>query len=280
MHPGVYVDHTGELSWLQRAWAAVLFADPAALCHDSAIRVADAPERRAGADSVIHVAIDRTREVAALDGVRFHLLARLDAKARWNLSPPRVRIEEAVLDVAAEASSDTHAINRLAHAVQSRHTTAGRLLTALERRPRIARRAFLTSVLGDIGQGTCSVLEHGYLDRVERPHGLPTARRQVRASSHGPIYRDVDYEDHRLVVELDGRLFHDNAVARDQDLDRDLDAVVDGRTTVRLGWGQVFGRPCATAVKVGSLLQQRGWTGRPLPCAACTLTAPGISVAG
>src|ERR1700712_431846 len=38
VHPGVYVNHTGELTWLQRAWAAVLFAWPAALCDESALR--------------------------------------------------------------------------------------------------------------------------------------------------------------------------------------------------------------------------------------------------
>ena len=43
VHPGVYVNHTGELTWLQRAWAAVLFAWPAALSHDSALRAADGP---------------------------------------------------------------------------------------------------------------------------------------------------------------------------------------------------------------------------------------------
>ena len=38
VHPGVYVNHTGELTWLQRAWAGVLFAWPAALSHESALR--------------------------------------------------------------------------------------------------------------------------------------------------------------------------------------------------------------------------------------------------
>lgn len=38
MHPGVYVDHTGGLSWIQRAWVGVLAVWPAALCHTSALR--------------------------------------------------------------------------------------------------------------------------------------------------------------------------------------------------------------------------------------------------
>jgi len=65
-----------------------------------------------------------------------------------------------------------------------------------------------------------------------------------------------------VVVELDGRLFHDAATGRDRDLERDLDTATDGRSTVRLGWGQVFERPCSTAAKVGRLLQLAGWSGR------------------
>jgi hypothetical protein len=38
VHPGVFVDHTGPLTWRQHAWAAVLYAGPAALCAQSALR--------------------------------------------------------------------------------------------------------------------------------------------------------------------------------------------------------------------------------------------------
>ncbi|WP_148615571.1 type IV toxin-antitoxin system AbiEi family antitoxin domain-containing protein [Nocardioides rubriscoriae] len=271
--PGVYVNHTGDLSWRQRAWVAVLALEPAALCHRSALRADDGPGR-VPVDEVIHVAVDRTRSPAAPPGVRLHHLARLDDKVRWSASPPRVRAEHAVLDVASEAADDLAAIAALADAVQARRTTAARLATTLATRERIARRAFLDGVLADVAAGTCSVLEHGYLTRVERPHGLPVAKRQVADSSRGPLYRDVEYAPARLRVELDGRLFHDNAQARDLDLDRDLDSALDGHLTVRLGWGQVHGRPCTTARKVGTLLQQRGWEGRPIPCPHCA----GVSV--
>lgn len=68
-----------------------------------------------------------------------------------------------------------------------------------------------------------------------------------------------------MVVELDGRLFHDAATGRDRDLERDLDTATDGRSTVRLGWGQVFERPCTTAAKVGRLLQLAGLVGGGSP---------------
>lgn len=37
VHRGVYVAHTGHLSWEQRAWAAILCFWPAALSHGSAL---------------------------------------------------------------------------------------------------------------------------------------------------------------------------------------------------------------------------------------------------
>lgn len=266
VRPGVYVNHTGELTWLQRAWAEVLNAWPAALSHRSAIRVAHRPTQFLGGSGPIHVAVARTRSLDQPDGVRLHRVADLAAKVQWNQGVPRVRIEHAVLDVAAEARDEFEAISTLADAVQGRLTQTTRIQAALATRSRIARRDFLDGALADIGSGTCSVLEHGYLDRVERPHGLPRARRQLKESERGPLYRDADYEDYGVLVELDGRLFHDNAEARDADLDRDLDATIDGRVTVRLGWGQVFRRACTTAGKVAQLLQQHGWGGDvPVP---------------
>ncbi|MDT0203738.1 hypothetical protein [Nocardioides sp. AE5] len=271
VHPGVYVAHTGALTWHQRSWAAVLAAWPAALSHDSALRAANGPGRRDGAgEGLLHVAIGPGRKVVVPEGVVLHRTAHLSSRVHWNRSPPRMRIEEAALDVAAAASSDFDAVAVLAQVVSERQTTAARLLKALAGRERIARRRFLERVLTDVAQGTCSVLEHGYLTRVERPHGLPVAVRQAIDLSRGTLYRDVLYEEFDQVVELDGRIFHSGAHRRDVDLDRDLDAAVDGLATVRAGWGQVHLRACRTAARIALLLQRRGWDGEPRTCPACT----------
>jgi hypothetical protein len=278
VHPGVFVDHTGPLTWRQRAWAAVLFAWPAALCGASALRADDGPGRRDRVDEhgPIHVAVDRDRSVRPPAEVVVHRLADLDGKARWNLSPPRLRVEEALLDVAAAARDEFRAIAVLADAVQARRTTAPRIRSALDGRTRIARRRFLADVLTDIAEGACSTLEQGYLTRVERAHGLPPALRQalVRNPS-GTVLRDVDYEEFGLLVELDGRLFHDSAAARHRDLGRDLDSAVAGGTTVRLGWGQVFDTACHSAARIGRLLNQRGWTGHLRRCPRCPIEDSG-----
>lgn len=169
-----------------------------------------------------------------------------------------MRYEEAVLDVAGRSAGELDAIAVLANACQSRRTTAHRLLTTLDSRRRLRRRRWLRAVLADIADGTCSVLEHGYLVRVERPHGLPRATRQKRsASSVGVCYRDAEYGE-RLIVELDGRVHHDSTTSRDADFERDLDAAVDGRSTVRLSYGQVFDRPCRTASKIAQVLTRHG----------------------
>ncbi|QIX27983.1 hypothetical protein ncot_16325 [Nocardioides sp. JQ2195] len=270
VHPGVYVNHTGPLTWHQRAWAAVHHAWPAALSHGSALRAAQGPGRRNDMDDdPIDVALGHRRTIVQRDGVILHRMVGLSSRVQWNRSPPRLRIEQAVLDLAAESASELDAVAVLAGAVSARQTTASRLLHALGQRKKIARRRFLADVLVDVAEGTCSVLEHGYLTRVERPHGLPTAVRQAIDLSRGTLYRDVLYEDFDQVVELDGRVFHSGAQNRDRDLRRDLDAAVDGLNGVRLGWGQVFGDPCATARKVALILQRQGWSGEPTPCTSC-----------
>lgn len=249
IHDGVYVEHTGPLTWLQRAWAAVLYAAPAALCLESAL---------SEHGSVIHVAVSRGRAMLVEpDGVRIHHLAHLDERTLWNVSPPRLRYEDAALDVACRATSEFEAVVVLADACQSRRTTAVRLQQTLEARRRIPRRRWLKAVLADIATGTCSVLEHAYLRRVERAHGLPRPVRQQRAeSSVGICYRDTQYG--RLVVELDGRPFHDSASARNRDFERDLDAAVDGLSTLRLSYQQVLDRPCSTAGKVARVMVRLG----------------------
>jgi len=49
--------------------------------------------------------------------------------------------------------------------------------------------------------------------------------------------------------------------------------VAEDGTTVRLGFGQVYDRPCSTAAKLAKVLQRRGWTGTPTLCEHCQIAA-------
>lgn len=124
-----------------------------------------------------------------------------------NLSPPRVRLEYAVLTFAARSSTEDAAVATVADACQAGRTTARRLVDALAGIRRIPRRRLLLTVLDDVASGAYSALERCYLTAVERPHGLSAGTRQRRVSPGRSIaYRDVEYVGLRTVVELDGRL--------------------------------------------------------------------------
>ena len=225
--PGVYVDHTGKLSWIQRAWCEVMRLWPAALSHETAWRQTP----------VVHVAVDLDRRVKAPRGVVVHRRAGLDGLITWHHSPPRMKIEHAALEAAAVAPGTVQMAATLSEVVQRRLTSYRAILGALEQRPKLAQRRALRLPLADLSNRTNSVLEHAYLVEVERPHGLPTAERQLVSRVGGRrAERDVVYLLYGLIVELDGRAFHDTATARDRDLQRDLDAAVhESARTVRLG---------------------------------------------
>jgi hypothetical protein len=250
-----------------------LWAWPAALAHQSALRAVEGPGHRDRQEDTIHVVVDHRRTVVAPAGVRVHRRRDVTSRSLWNTCPPRLRYEDAALDVALDARDDLAALGVLAAALQGRRTTARRLQDTLRTRSRVSRRDWFVAVLRDLAEGSCSVLEHEYLVRVERPHGLPLGTRQRRArATVGVVYRDVEYAV-PLVVELDGRLFHNSAGQRDRDFERDLDAAVDALQTVRLSWGQVHARGCATAAKLALVLQGRGWTGSPVSCGpGCPVT--------
>lgn len=274
LHSGVYVNHNGPPTWRQLAWAAVLACWPAALDGRSALRAHEGPGRRQLDDATIAVMVAHHRRVQPPDGVVVRRARRFDDQVQWNLTPPRMRYDEVVIDLADRAPTDLDTIGVLADACGGRRTTAARLLEKVRSIPRLRRRERLESVLRDVADGTCSVLEHGYLALVERAHGLPHGERQAPAMSGGRrMMRDVRYvgcsPSWVQIVELDGRLHHDSTSARDRDMERDLDAAICGEETVRLSYGQVYDRPCRTAAKLARLLARRGWRGQFQPCPDC-----------
>jgi hypothetical protein len=145
----------------------------------------------------------------------------------------------------------------------------------------VPRRELLSRVLRDARDGVESFLELTYLRRVERAHGLPVAKRQVRVARDGvTIYRDAEYEDYGLIVELDGRIGHEDASSRWRDMTRDNAAVVEAKHTLRFGY-QLVGDPCAAAVQVVAVLHARGWPGSPTPCTpTCPLPVPSVPELG
>ena len=274
VHPGVYVAHTGPLTRVQREWAAVLVAWPAALHRESALWSAGLTrdrDRRSASDPV-HVAVEATRSLRGAPGV---VVERVRGLQRWvdaHRRPPRVRVEFALLKAAA-ARDEAGAVALLSDAVHQGLTTPARILDTLELLPRLPGRARVTTLLEDVTTGSRSVLEHRYLQEVERRHGLPEGTRQHRESTlEGTVYRDVRYPAYRTLVELDGAFGHRDLEDRGRDLQRDLHALEAGEVTLRVGWHQVLD-PCRLAASVGRVLQTRGWGGSVRPCGATCVGA-------
>lgn len=255
VHPRVYVDHTGPLTREQREWAALLYAQPAALCW------------RLGkqSDDVVHVAVPHGHQVRPVSGVRIHRVRNYEQMLDGRRLPALEQAHDA-LCMAHVAATDADVVGILAAAAAGR-VSGRRLHEALQLHPSLRRRRFVEALIDDVVAGTHSVLEHGYLERVERAHGLPPLRRQVpRASTRGAERRDGEYDEFGLVIELDGRLGHDSWAAGARDARRDLDDLAAGRSVARLRYGQVFGGACETAAKIGRALQARGWTGLVRRC--------------
>lgn len=277
VHDGVYVDHTGPLSQRQREWAALLRYPGSVLSARDALSAAglDGGRRARRVD----LAVPHGRRVARTPGIVVTQLRCFESAALLEASPPRLRVEHAALLVASAATREDASVAVLADVVREGATTTTRLVAALELHPSLPRRALLRQVLADVDEGAQSPLERRYLRDVERAHGLPRGERQVREVVRVVegevlrwVVRDVRYRAQGCLMELDGRLGHSASLDRWADLQRDLDAAVNGDLTLRAGWQQVLDR-CRLAAVVGGVLQARGWDGTPVPCrsAACVV---------
>src|SRR5258708_30718902 len=111
--------------------------------------------------------VARGHTVAPMKGVVIHYSRRVDVARHPALEPPRTRLEETVLDLAEAEATATGAISWILTACASRRTKPDLLLRALENRSRVRRRNLLLAALGDARIGVQTILERGYLYRVD-----------------------------------------------------------------------------------------------------------------
>jgi very-short-patch-repair endonuclease len=261
---GVYATFSGQPSRDAELWAAVLRVGPQSiLSHQSAAELDGLTSTRS---EVIHVTVPDVKHIERIPGIRLHRSERLPEARHPSRTPPRTRIEETVLDLTQTAKNIDAAFGWLCQGCGSRLTTSDLLLTALRQRRKVRWRPILASALQDIGDGAQSVLEVHYVRDVERPHGLPRARRQAKVPrSSGRIYLDNLVDRYRTCIELDGKAAHPVA-ERWRDIARDNASAADGITTLRYGWPDVTQHSCQTAAQIAEVLRSRGWTGQPTPC--------------
>ena len=279
LHRGVHLTDPGPAGLGARMWAAHLALGPGSVVGGTAAAhywgLLD--EDLAVDESIMMVLPDGCSRQAR--GVRVTRVPQPAALAHPARIPPVLSIEHTVLSAVAGARTDAGAVDAIQRACRLRLTTPERLLAAAAMRPRLRRRSLLNQVCAEVHNGVTSELEKRYRNQVARPHGLPPARTQAPSGTEvRRAYRDVLYDPFGVIVELDGRLGHEqeSEVLRDQG--RDNYATLTGRATLRFGWLAVAGGPCLVAGQVAGLLHLRGWTGAIHACGPSCRAATSPSV--
>jgi very-short-patch-repair endonuclease len=272
LYRGVYAAFSGPPPRKALLWGGVLRAGAgAALSHTSAAEVDQLSDRPS---DVIHVMISSSRRVGITRDNRnrqgprivIHYSARADAARHPSRTPPRTRIEETTIDLTQTTRDFEEALSWVIRACSRGLTTTELLLSAIDARPKLQWRSELADALDDVGEGVHSKLEWRYVREVERPHGLPRAKRQAPSKAVGrKRYFDNHYEGFYVVVELDGKAAHP-VEARWSDIHRDNVTATAGIVTLRYSWADVTLYPCEVATEIAAVLRSRGWKGRPHPC--------------
>lgn len=265
--PGTYIAHNGQPSYSTQIWSALLYAGEGAMAsYDSAAYlhglVIAAPVK-------VHVTVPDARRVAPQRGLVVHRSRRAIEQEQPFSSPPRTRVEETVLDLAESKAKVDDVVAVLTNACQRKKTVVVALRAGIEERTKLRHRSLIDEVLTAIALGVHSVLEWRYYRDVERAHGLPEGDRQVHRRRDGKAeWIDVKYIKHKVIVELDGAMYHDGNQKRRVDRARDRAEAVNN-VILRYGWFESTELACETARHVASVLAARGWRGEFKRCRRC-----------
>jgi hypothetical protein len=167
------------------------------------------------------VVVKRTRTLAAED---IHPVR----------APRRTRLPRSIVDAASWSANDLRCQAIIASAVQQGLVTSAQLAAVVERLPKLRRHGLVSETIRDVGGGSLSEYEILFI-RLCRDFNLPTPTRQRRRRDASGRWRylDVEFDEFRLVVEIDGQQ-HMEALAWWEDMMRNNELVVDeGKVLLR-----------------------------------------------
>jgi hypothetical protein len=246
-HRGVYaVGHT-NLTLQGRFFAAVKASGPdAVVSHVAAAALHGLLEwdhrpvdvSVAGPGSRVHAGISahRPRALAAGDRTRVQGI-------------PVTSVARTVVDCAA--SLEPRALRRLVRESQGRQLVALPQIAAtlLRLRPRRGSRR-LRGILATGPAPTRSELEDIVLDLILGA-GLVHPDVNAPLDIGGRVVRpDFRWPEQRLVVEADGGAWHDHALAREDDAERQAALEAHGERVIRVSYRQAVGQPAQTLARI------------------------------
>ncbi|WP_436795783.1 DUF559 domain-containing protein [Actinospongicola halichondriae] len=258
---GVYVVRGAPETSIQRRWIALLAAGPdGVLAFESAARVHGLATVSADGPTIVivhHSGFRRLTDVTAhqINDVRPDHVGRVDGM-------PVTTVPRTIVDLAA-----VWRLGRMAlvidSAVADRQTSIaaiGDCLRSVARRGKPGVR-ILTTLLDERGPGTVpaqSMLEGTFFGLVRRA-GLPAPVRQYPLPrSDGAVgLVDAAWPDWRLIVEVDGRRWHQRLADMRRDRERDVMAAAQGWLVVRFLHEHIVGAPDETIRELQAVIDAR-----------------------
>ena len=244
--PGVYAVAGGEPTRLRQLWAAVLaVGGDAAITHESACLIHGA-ERLPSHPVTLTNAHGWHHQLA---GVFVH---QIDDLRPWHRTTwrglPVSRPARAVVELAATQTATV--IGRVADdLIAAKQTTLAQINQVFAEiarpgKPGMMKIATVLDARGDGYVPPASELERLLFD-VLAAGGLAPPQRQVPLGGRSAVLGIVDgaYPDAKIVLEADGRRWHDRLEAAAKDRRRDAEAARVGWQTLRFVYEQLKGDP-------------------------------------
>jgi very-short-patch-repair endonuclease len=244
-HRGVYALHRAEVEYGDETAALLALRDGSVLSHQSAASLWGL----APADRLIHATIPGAGAGATLTGVRVHRTVNLsEAETRLCQGLPVTSVPQTLFDCAPVLSGRGLEL-AVDHAIVDHHLDPTVLRSLCPGRPGGPR---LVAILNswDGPTITRSEAEELFL-RLVRQAELPPPRVNI---FNGGKQRDYRWPAQRVLVEIDGYLFHGTHRAFENDRRRDAQASATGFTTVRITYRQLIDEPMAVIARLAAAL--------------------------
>lgn len=253
VHRGVYAVGHARLSVAGRQLAAVLACgDGAVLSHGSAASALGLLGPRGGP---VHVTAPPGNGSASRSGIRVHRGRALAADDVTRVDAlPVTTVARTLVDL-GDVVPPAQVRTAFVAAERARLLDMVRVDAALARAGRRRGPAVLRSLLAAYDprwHETRSELELAMLDLVQR-HELPAPA--VNEWLLGRHLVDFLWREERVIVETDGRAFHDAATARRADARRDHALRRGGYRVLRVSYDDVTGAPARVAARIAAALR-------------------------
>jgi very-short-patch-repair endonuclease len=232
--------------------AAVLhFRGHAVLSHRSAAAVWGLLDAPSGQITLTIVG----KHGRARHGLGLHRVPRLDRRdIRVRQGLPVTAPARTMLDLAAE-SSDAQLEEAVAAGLVRGLVRPEEIRAAMRRAPRRKGTARLARLLdtGHASGFTRSKAERR-MRALLRAADLPQPRANVPLLGY---VADFVWSEHKLVVEVDGYLFHSDRASFERDRRRDQVFAAAGYTVIRVTWAQLWNEPLAVIARVAQAIVAR-----------------------